>query len=247
MLTYRNDPAVRRWLIRATVDPATFKEKWLESVVDPYDHSCAALVGDELIGTGMLEVVDGMGQDDDPATHKVEGLLGYILDPAQAGQGYATELAHDLLSLAFDRLGLRRVTAGCYADNIASRRVLEKVGMRLEQYGVRDSWHSELGWIDGCTTGSFGRSGAQRTQVKERASGSEWKAARNSAASAMPSRCAGVRSTSGRIVTSARVASTLRLNVPTSCPSTTTTPPAASETSRDRSASWLRRGNPVLG
>lgn len=151
VLTYRNDPEVRRWLIRATVDPATFKEKWLESVDDPHDHSCAALVGDQLIGTGMMEVIDGMGQDDDPQSQKVEGMLGYILDPAHAGQGYATELAHNLLSLAFDDLGLRRVTAGCYADNGASRRILEKIGMRLEQYGVQDSWHSELGWIDGCT------------------------------------------------------------------------------------------------
>lgn len=77
--------------------------------------------------------------------------LGYIFDPAHAGHGYATELARNLLSLAFDDLGLRRVTAGCFADNVASRRVLEKIGMRLEQYGVRDSWQSELGWIDGCT------------------------------------------------------------------------------------------------
>jgi hypothetical protein len=23
--------------------------------------------------------------------------------------------------------------------------------MRLEEYAVRDSWHAELGWVDGCT------------------------------------------------------------------------------------------------
>lgn len=153
MLTYRNDPEVCRWLLKTTVDPAVFKEKWLESVDGPHDHSCVALVGDQPIGTGMMEVVDVLGQNNDPETMKAEGLLGYILDPAHAGRGYATELARGLLSLAFDDLGLRRVTAGCYADNASSRRVLEKVGMRLEQHGVRDSWHSELGWIDGCTYG----------------------------------------------------------------------------------------------
>ena len=26
---------------------------------------------------------------------------------------------------------------------------LEKVGMRREQHGINDSWHAELGWIDG--------------------------------------------------------------------------------------------------
>lgn len=151
MLTYRNTPEVQRWLIRATVDPVVFREKWLTSVDEPYDHSCVALVGDQPVGSGMLEVVDGMGQDDAPESLRVEGMLGYTIDPAHAGRGYATEIARNLLSLAFDELGLRRVTAGCFADNPASRRILEKVGMRLEQYGVRDSWHHELGWIDGCT------------------------------------------------------------------------------------------------
>ncbi|TDO87919.1 GNAT family N-acetyltransferase [Enemella evansiae] len=151
LLGYRNTPDVYRWLMRTEVDPQRFRDAWLSSTADEWDHSCAALAGDTLIGTGMLEVVDGTGQDEDPETKRVEGLLGYILDPAHAGQGYATELAADLLSLAFDDLGLRRVTSGCFADNIASRRVLEKIGMRLEQYGVQDSWHAERGWIDGCT------------------------------------------------------------------------------------------------
>ena len=151
MLTYRNDPRVTRWLIHTTVDPETFTRRWLEVPDDPHDHSCVAFAGDQLVGSGMLEVVDGMGQGGAPEAQRVEGLLGYILDPVHAGNGYATEIARDLLSLAFDDLGLRRVTAGCFADNIASRRVLEKVGMRLEQYGVRDSWHADLGWVDGCT------------------------------------------------------------------------------------------------
>jgi RimJ/RimL family protein N-acetyltransferase len=30
-----------------------------------------------------------------------------------------------------------------------SARVLEKAGMRREQHGVEDSWHTELGWVDG--------------------------------------------------------------------------------------------------
>lgn len=151
MLTYRNDPEVRRWLIRATAEPEVFRERWLGSVQDPYDHSCIAFVGDQPVGSAMLEVMDGMGQDDAPESLRVEGMIGYIIDPAHAGQGYASELTRDLLSLAFDELGLHRVTAGCFADNHASRRVLEKAGMRLEQYGVKDSWHCELGWIDGCT------------------------------------------------------------------------------------------------
>ena len=79
------------------------------------------------------------------------GSLGYLLDPAHHGRGYATEMVRAALDLAFGDLGLRRVTAGCFADNVASWRVMEKVGMRREQHGIRDSWHAELGWVDGFT------------------------------------------------------------------------------------------------
>ena len=41
------------------------------------------------------------------------------------------------------------MTASCNADNPASVRVLEKAGMRREQHGVEDSWHADLGWVDG--------------------------------------------------------------------------------------------------
>ncbi|WP_308279588.1 GNAT family N-acetyltransferase [Phycicoccus mangrovi] len=56
-----------------------------------------------------------------------------------------------LLEIAFEDLRLRRVTAGCFADNVGSWKVMEKAGMRREQHGVRDSWHAELGWVDGLT------------------------------------------------------------------------------------------------
>jgi RimJ/RimL family protein N-acetyltransferase len=57
------------------------------------------------------------------------------------------------VATAFTELGVRRITAGCFADNLASVRILEGLGMRREQHGVEDSWHEELGWIDGYTYG----------------------------------------------------------------------------------------------
>jgi RimJ/RimL family protein N-acetyltransferase len=92
-----------------------------------------------------------MGQGTHSPALGSEGRLGYLLDPAHHGRGYATEMVRAALDLAFGELGLRRVTAGCFAGNIASWRVMEKAGMRREQHGVRDSWHEELGWVDGYT------------------------------------------------------------------------------------------------
>lgn len=151
VLEWRNRPEVTGWLLRTTVDPSAFRRAWLDSVDDPDDHAVIAVLDGVLIGTGSLEVRDGMGQSDGDAWRGSEGLLGYLIDPAHAGQGHATTIAGALLGLAFDELGLHRVTAGCFADNVASWRVMEKLGMRREQHGVRDSWHAELGWIDGFT------------------------------------------------------------------------------------------------
>ena len=151
MLAYRNDPRVYDWLLTTTVDPADFRKAWLGTLDNPRDYSVVVELDGVVIGTGSLDILDGMGQDNAPESQGSEAHIGYILDPAYAGSGYATEIARELLVMAFDDLGVHRATAGCFVDNLASARILEKIGMRREQYGVKDSWHYEHGWIDGAT------------------------------------------------------------------------------------------------
>ncbi|QDY08301.1 GNAT family N-acetyltransferase [Micromonospora sp. HM134] len=149
ILEYRNLPEVTYWLLRTEVEPAAFRAAWRRAAADPDDHGMAVTLDDLVIGTVSLDVVDGMGQPGRPP--RTEAQLGYIFDPAHGGRGYATEAVAVMVGHAFDRLGVRRITAGCFADNLASVRVLEKVGMRREQHGVGDSWHAERGWVDGYT------------------------------------------------------------------------------------------------
>jgi len=82
-----------------------------------------------LIDTG--EVIGGAGFH---FTHRdeflVEGAFGYFLAPPFRGRGYGTEAARLTLRLAFEEHGATRMTASCAAENRASRRVLEKCGMR---------------------------------------------------------------------------------------------------------------------
>jgi [ribosomal protein S5]-alanine N-acetyltransferase len=75
--------------------------------------------------------------------------LGYCLNEAASGQGYATEAARALLQWAFDTLDLNRVQAETDTRNVASARVLEKVGFVREgtlredcvvNGDVSDSW-----------------------------------------------------------------------------------------------------------
>lgn len=77
------------------------------------------------------------------------GSLGYCLNQAAWGHGYATEAAHALLQWAFGTLDLNRVQAEADTRNVASARVLEKLGFVLEgtlredcivNGDVSDSW-----------------------------------------------------------------------------------------------------------
>ncbi|MFE6666437.1 GNAT family N-acetyltransferase [Streptomyces sp. NPDC057697] len=74
-------------------------------------------------------VIGGMGFHGPPdATGAV--TIGCGLVPSVRGAGYASEALRALLRFARDQ-GVRRVHGDADLDNIASRRVMEAVGMRL--------------------------------------------------------------------------------------------------------------------
>lgn len=56
--------------------------------------------------------------------------LGYRLHRAAWGQGYAPEGARALMAQGFTAWGVQRVVATTYEHNLASRRVMEKLGMK---------------------------------------------------------------------------------------------------------------------
>ena len=76
----------------------------------------------DFLGWFALDVPAGGGGD--------EAELGYRLRASAWGKGYATEGSRALVRAAFTRLGVRRVYAQTMAVNIASRRVMEKAGLR---------------------------------------------------------------------------------------------------------------------
>jgi RimJ/RimL family protein N-acetyltransferase len=58
--------------------------------------------------------------------------LGYIFNPTYQNQGYATESARALIRYGFQHWGIHRVVAHCNPENVASWRVMEKIGMIRE-------------------------------------------------------------------------------------------------------------------
>lgn len=57
--------------------------------------------------------------------------LGYRLRKSAWGRGYATEASRALIRKGFTEFGVQRVTAEAMVANMASRRVMEKAGLKL--------------------------------------------------------------------------------------------------------------------
>ncbi len=153
--TYRRLPATAEWLGLAPTD----RDAWDEAFGEPDRMTKTVIIeaDGEVVGDVMVALRDAWAQREVlEQARATEAELGWTLHPDHTGQGYATEAVRAAIALCFTPtvsggLGLRRVTAACFATNEASWRLMERVGMRREQHGVRDSLHRDHGWLDGVT------------------------------------------------------------------------------------------------
>lgn len=87
-------------------------------------HLCLAII---LKNTG--EFIGWCGLDHRDTT-KPDPALFYLLKAAYWGQGLATEAARALLGYVFGPMDLPSVHGGAAPENLASKRVMEKIGMK---------------------------------------------------------------------------------------------------------------------
>jgi ribosomal-protein-alanine N-acetyltransferase len=64
--------------------------------------------------------------------------LGYRFMKKYWGHGYATEAAHSTLEYGFNALHIKTITGRAHIQNIASLKVLEKIGMQYVSDGIVD-------------------------------------------------------------------------------------------------------------
>lgn len=144
-----SDPDVRRWLPAG--EPWTLEraQQAIEArIAGERDRGYAAWIVErkdgEFIGSCALQLVERKGPEIEIAYH-------YI--PSAWGKGYGTEVAAAVLGYGFGTLGLERIIALAYPENVGSWRIMEKVGMRSDgiasYYGIerlkkyvvdRDAW-----------------------------------------------------------------------------------------------------------
>jgi [ribosomal protein S5]-alanine N-acetyltransferase len=77
-----------------------------------------------------------------PAERDGELEIGFIIAPDRWRLGYATEIVDACARFGFDRFGLRRIVSLTDPENLAARRVLEKVAFTR----VADETHDERVW-----------------------------------------------------------------------------------------------------
>jgi [ribosomal protein S5]-alanine N-acetyltransferase len=123
---YASDPDVARYvswpLHRSLADAETFLTYAIGAIEKDIEHNWVIVdrATSSVAGTIGLRV----------QAHRRE--LGYALARRWWGRGVATEAAEAVVAWALAQVGVFRVWAVCDVDNVASARVLEKIGMQRE-------------------------------------------------------------------------------------------------------------------
>ncbi|MEV5432014.1 GNAT family N-acetyltransferase [Streptomyces sp. NPDC052701] len=131
LLALDNDPEVMRFLNGGKpTSRETIRTRTLPRLL--HDHPCFGTRGywaAEEKATGIFLGWFEFRPLDEHSAAVAE--LGYRLDKAAWGRGYATEGSRALIAKGFTDLGVERITANTMAVNTRSRRVMEKAGLRF--------------------------------------------------------------------------------------------------------------------
>jgi len=129
MFAYAKNPEVSQFTTWETHPDIAATQGYISYVQARYLAGEPETWGVELRSTGCLIGTTGLLNLDAQANH-IE--IGYVLAPPYYGQGYATEAARAAVHFAFTTLAVNKVVACCAALNVASERIMQKLGMTYE-------------------------------------------------------------------------------------------------------------------
>jgi RimJ/RimL family protein N-acetyltransferase len=135
--TYRNQPDVARyqdWDLPYTRDLAHRLIDEMAGIDGPVPGEWVQLA----IGDGSGALVGDLALYVDAGVRMA--MIGYTMGPAAQGRGYASEAAGALVDRLFDRLHVHRVAATLDPANVASARLLERLGFRYEGCGLKAAY-----------------------------------------------------------------------------------------------------------
>ncbi len=144
VLTYQSDPRYLRfyaWAERTESDVQDFVQMFVDQQAEKPRRKFQLAItlpnGERVIGNcGIRRKLENNREAD----------IGFELAPEYWGRGYATEVTLAIVNFGFRELELHRISSWCIADNGASARVLEKVGLRPEGRLRQDDYFKGRWW-----------------------------------------------------------------------------------------------------
>lgn len=134
VLKLNNDPDVLKYLHEPMLTTQDEAREVISKIIMPqYDHNLgrwAMITKDEKAFIGWC------GLKYRPELDEID--LGYRLIKNAWGKGFATEAARETLDYAFQTLRAELITGRAHIENIASQKVMEKIGMQCTGEGIVD-------------------------------------------------------------------------------------------------------------
>jgi [ribosomal protein S5]-alanine N-acetyltransferase len=142
---YATDPEVVRfqdWGPNTVADTRFYLDRMISPAETQHPFAIEQLADGAVVGAVEVQIAS--------VDHR-RAEMGYVLHRSAWGRGYATEAAAAILRYGFDELDLHKISATCDPDNVASARILEKIGMRREgllkeHLLIRGEWRDRLLW-----------------------------------------------------------------------------------------------------
>jgi RimJ/RimL family protein N-acetyltransferase len=145
LAAYRNDPGVaehQSWPVPYPAAAAGALVADMAELGGPTDGEWVQLaiadaISDALLGDVAVHLFDGGRQAE----------IGYTLGAAHQGRGLATRAVGAVVDHLFTEGGVHRISASLDPKNIASERLLERLGFELEGVAREAVWHRDR-WAD---------------------------------------------------------------------------------------------------
>jgi RimJ/RimL family protein N-acetyltransferase len=144
---------------RSWLQWSVLSQEWLTKMGQfPYGDRAIALKSRQTVigAAGYVPLTDVFDQIPElrsgavPSQHRTPEVgLFWAIDPGYQRQGYASEAARGLVEHAFRHLRIKRILATTEYENIASQRVMQKVGMKLTRNPLpAPAWLQVVGMME---------------------------------------------------------------------------------------------------
>jgi ribosomal-protein-alanine N-acetyltransferase len=133
LYAYARDPEIARFTTWNAYQTVADAHRFLRIVLDQYRTGKIGLWGIEHRATQRFVGTIGLtGEGEAGASAHGRAELAYALSREFWNQGLTTEAARAIVDFGFTSWDLNRIEARCLVPNIASARVMEKIGMNYE-------------------------------------------------------------------------------------------------------------------